>query len=162
MTSTAYDEAMGRSLAGLVASVLIFGVLAATVLGAVGTTASVAPIASAPIEDSPRDGTFAVSSKSSEGGLQVFGITLRPKNYHLDVTAIVPIECIALDAVGQQQLNSGRACPALPAGATLSGGGITATGDGIATGRLRVLQACYDATSLGATWPSVLPECASE
>jgi len=150
---------MGRSMAGLVASVLIFSVLAATMLGAVGATSSVTPVAGAPIEAAPTDGTFAVSSAFSEGGFEVLGISLRPPTYHLQITAVVPIECVALDAAEQQQLNSGRGCPALPPGATRAGGGIRATGDGIAIARVEVSKACYEAIALGATWPSTLAEC---
>jgi len=149
-------------MAGLVGSVLIFGVLAATVLGAVGTVASVTPIAGAPIEAVPRDGTFAVASKSTEGGFELLGIMWRQPTHRLEITAIVPIECVALDAAGQQQLNSGRECPSLPEGAAPAGGGITADGNGIVNARVDVLKACHDAIALGSPWPSALSECASD
>ena len=145
---------VAAALAGIV-------IVAAVVVGAAGFGGgSVTVQQGAPIEI-PDDGTAVVVGKSAEGGFELFGIRFHDANRYLQLSAVIPGDCLVRDAAGEEQLRTDGECADLPLAGEVAGGGTTAEGQAIVTVRTPVSPACYDAIADGDLWPSALEECAA-
>ena len=144
-----------------VIGVIVLTVVIVAGLGAIGTTRSTTtsgtPIA---ISEPPADGTTgSIFELRKTGGHRMFGITFHAPAYEVYVGMVVPDHCLSRDASGTESLLTDGECAGLPAQGELTGSGTTPSGRSLAVVRIDISPACYDALTVGDTWPSAAQPC---
>lgn len=108
----------------------------------------------------PTDGSAIVHNKFQGGGLKLLGVRIQQPDYTVDIALTVPEDCIDDDGAGDRTLRGDGACANLPISGPIDGGGITAEGDHTAILRLTLDEDCFEALTVGGSWPSSEPACA--
>jgi hypothetical protein len=147
---------LAAAIAALVAAVAVAGVL----IGIAGGSTSVEVQDPSTFDpESIADGPV-ISSKHQTDGFNVFGIQLKARDRWLTVAVATTQECIKVDDAGHQVLVSDEACGDNGdiAGRIL-GEGITATGLQWVQVKVDVDASCFEATSVGDSWPLAHPSC---
>jgi hypothetical protein len=147
---------LAAAIAALIAAVAVAGVL----IGIAGGSTSVEVEDPSTFDpESIADGAV-IASKHRTGGLNVFGIQLKARDGWLTVALAPAHECIKVDDAGQQVLISDGACGDNGnIGGQVLGEGITPTGLQWVQVKVDVEASCFEATSVGDSWPLVHPSC---
>jgi hypothetical protein len=147
----------------ILAGVVAVAIIVALGAGAFGTTRTTTESpATGPIPDPASDGsTGVVFDLRASGGLTVLGLPLRSRTYEAHVGFIAPPACVSRDDAGHEELLSEGECANLPARGEVSGGGTTVGGLNLVIVTVDVSKRCYEALTVGVTWPVANPECSS-
>ena len=124
----------------------------------------------APDVEIPPERIALIDEKRADGGFSPLGVTLSDRDYSIRVTFVILDQCIengTLEEITSDTwLRTDGDCSVLPYGGPvemLSTIHHTATADPpipLATVRIPITEACYEALDVGATWPSDLAACA--
>lgn len=149
-----------KFFAAAVAAVIVAVAVAAILVGVAGGSTSVEvgdPSTFDP--ESIADGPV-ISGKHQTGGRTVFGVRLKAGDRWLTVAVGSTGECIKVDDDGHQVRISDGACSDTGdiAGRIL-GEGITRTGLHWVQVKVDVDASCFEATSVGDSWPLTDPSC---
>ena len=149
------------SLVVVIGAVLVV-LAAAAAVGAYGTTRTTSRSeVSGQIPEPPIDGsTGVVMGLMSAGGQRILGLRLHSRSFEAQVGFAVGRECFEQYSSGGPESSGQIACGNLPAHADVSGSGTTATGTDFLIVRIAVSQDCYEALSIGDTWPASAEACA--
>jgi hypothetical protein len=149
-----------KFVAAAVAALIAVVAVVAVLIGVAGGSTSVEIEGPSTFDpESIADGP-AISGKHQNDGFSVFGIQFTAGDRWLTVAVATAPECIEVDDAGRRVLVGDGACgDDGDVAGEVAGEGITATGLYWVQVKVDVDASCFEATSVGDSWPLAHPSC---